>query len=62
MERQEHGHEVDTLRGKTLSIDTTAIVREMEHASEISLAGKNFGGLSVEHEVSIFPDNLFTVD
>ena len=60
VERQEHGHEVDTLRGKTLSRtqadDTTAIVREMEHASEISLAGKNFGGLSVEHEVSIFPD------
>ena len=58
VERQEHGHEVDTLRGKTLSrtIDSTSIVREMEHASEISLAGKNFGGLSVEHEVSIFPE------
>ena len=28
----------------------------MEHASEISLAGKIFGGLSVEHEVSIFPE------
>ena len=56
VKRQEHGHEVDTLRGKTLSKteadDFTTIVREMEHASELSLAGKNFGGLSVEHEVS----------
>ena len=56
VERQEHGHEVDALKGRTLSIDSTSIVREMEHASEISLAGKNFGGLSVEHEVSIFPE------
>ena len=53
--RKENGHEVDLVRLDEDAVndadDTHKIISELDHASEIALSGKVFGGLSVEHEV-----------
>ena len=56
-ERKERGHEIDLVildeNAANDADDADRIVKEMEHASEIALSGKGFGGLDVKHEDEI---------